>query len=67
MRALIVFALLLTGCAAEPVGRTPVVFEVHKARQCPSLPLLSDNATVAERTAYTRQLVALYAQCAKGD
>lgn len=60
--------LVLAGCTAVP-AETPnhIVFEVQPVRDCPSLPTLSDNATTSERTAFTRRVVGMYAQCAKGS
>lgn len=60
--------LVLAGCTAAPVANPtePIVFEVQSVRDCPPLPMLSDNATPAERTAFTRRVVHMYALCAKG-
>lgn len=67
MKWLFLVSLMLIGCAATnmPPSSGPVVFEVQP-RQCPPLPLLADNATAAERTAFTRTVVLMYAQCANG-
>ncbi len=67
MKWFLVIPLMLAGCAAAPVEKSQVVFEVHKPRQCAPLPVLADNATPAERTAFTRSVVQMYAACAKGD
>ena len=75
MKRLLFFPLLLSGCALQPVAPEPdagaekshVVFEVHHARQCPPLPRLAAKATNADRVAYTRTIVFMYAQCAKGN
>ena len=71
MKWLFAIPLAIAGCNATPEhGRaadcTPVVFEVQQ-RQCPPLPLLPESATAAERTAFTRTVVLMYAQCAKGE
>lgn len=54
------FFVLLTGCVAAPVLPPP-------QRACPPLPTLADNATAAERTAFMRSVVQMYARCAKGE
>ena len=68
MKWVLAIPLMLAGCGATTApDRTPVVFEVQQPRQCPPLPLLADNATTAERAAFTRTVVLMYAQCAKGE
>lgn len=64
--------LFLAGCVAAPASKPPeaIVFEVQAprdARDCPPLPMLSDHATTAERTAFVRRVVQMYALCAKGS
>ena len=67
MRKIFLIPLLLAGCTATPVEKSQVVFEVHRPRNCAPLPALAEGATQAERTAFTRTVVQMYAQCAKGD
>ena len=66
MKWFLAIPLFLAGCTAMP-DQSPAVFEVHKPRQSPPLPALADSATLAERTAFTRTVVLMYAQCAKGE
>lgn len=54
------------GSAAVP-ETAPVVVEVLKPRQCAPLPQLPDNATPGERTAFTRTVVRMYADCARSS
>lgn len=75
MKRLLFVPLLLSGCALSPAApesddsaeKSHIVFEVHHARQCPPLPRLAATATHRERAAYTRTIVLMYAQCAKGN
>lgn len=69
---LAIVLFVLAGCTIAPAAPSPskpVVFEVYQqqSRPCPPLPALSDNATLAARTAFTRTVVLMYAQCAKGE
>lgn len=57
-------SIFLAWCAAAPA--ITAVPEQPQQRQCPPLPTLSDNATTAERTAFVRRVVQMYALCAKG-
>ncbi len=77
MKWLLVPIFFLVSCSA-PGNRSarsavvpepaPLVVEVLKLRQCAPLPQLPDNASPAERTAFTRTVVRVYADCARsGD
>ncbi len=58
MKALLVLAALVAGCAGT--GAAP-------QRSCPPLPELPANPTAAQRAVHTAVLVRLYVQCAGGD